>query len=57
VTVSNDATAIAWDTTTWGQKHAYAWRIGKLKCVGFSPDGTVIAAGGESGKIVLWDAV
>jgi WD40 repeat protein len=56
VTVSNDETAVAWDPATWAQKHAYAWRIGKLKCVAFSPDGQMIAAGGDSGKIVIWDA-
>jgi WD40 repeat protein len=27
-----------------------------LKCVAFSPDGQMIAAGGDSGKIVIWDA-
>jgi WD40 repeat protein len=27
-----------------------------LQCVAFSPDGTVLAAGGKNGLLVLWDA-
>src|SRR5262249_19726580 len=57
-TVSNDETAVIWDTRdtqTWSQRKAYAWRIGKLKCVALSPDGCLAAAGSDKGKIVMWD--
>jgi WD40 repeat protein len=55
ITVSNDATATVWDTADWRQKQAYAWKAGKLKCVALSPDGCLAAAGGDGGKVVVWD--
>lgn len=57
ITVSNDALARVWRTDTWTESDAYEWKIGKLSCVAVSPDGSLLAAGGSTGKIVLWDAV
>jgi len=55
VTVSNDETVRLWDAATWGQVEGYEWKIGKLGCVAVSPDGMRMAAGGHTGKVVVWD--
>jgi hypothetical protein len=34
---------------------AFNWEIGRLRSVAFSPDGMLAAAGGDRGKIVVWD--
>ncbi|OAI47597.1 hypothetical protein AYO44_01590 [Planctomycetaceae bacterium SCGC AG-212-F19] len=52
---SNDATVKLYDTATWKVHTAFDWKIGRLRSVAFSPDGMRAAAGGDSGKIVIWD--
>lgn len=52
---SNDATVHVFDTVTWERVVRFTWQIGKLKAVAISPDGTLAAAGGENGDIVIWD--
>lgn len=52
---NNDTTVRFVDTTTWDVSTTYAWDIGKLKSVAFSPDGSLAAAGSDTGKIVVWD--
>jgi WD40 repeat protein len=44
-----------YDTTSWKVAQAFNWDIGRLRSVAFSPDGMLAAAGGEKGKIVVWD--
>jgi WD40 repeat protein len=52
---SNDATVKLYDTTTWKMEQAFNWDIGRLRSIAFSPDGMLAAAGGDKGKIVVWD--
>lgn len=52
---SNDKTVKLYETSTWQLAHAFDWQIGRLRSVAFSPDGTLAAAGGDKGKIVVWD--
>jgi WD40 repeat protein len=52
---SNDKTVKFYDTTNWTVAHAFDWEIGRLRSIAFSPDGMLAAAGGDKGKIVVWD--
>jgi WD40 repeat protein len=52
---SNDATVKLYDTATWKVAQSFNWDIGRLRSVAFSPDGMLAAAGGDKGKIVVWD--
>jgi WD40 repeat protein len=52
---SNDATVKLYDTTRWQMAHAFDWGIGRLRSIAFSPDGSLAAAGGDKGQIIVWD--
>lgn len=52
---SNDATVKLYDTTSWQVAKTYTWEIGRMRSVAFSPDGTLAAAGSDTGKVVVWD--
>ena len=54
-TASNDETIKFFDTTTWEVVRTFTWKTGKMRAVCFSPDGTLAAAGGEKGQVVVWD--
>jgi WD40 repeat protein len=53
--VGNDESVRLLDVSTWKPVKQYAWKIGKLRTVAFSPDGTLSVAGGENGQVVVWD--
>lgn len=55
LTASNDESIRVWVAPTWAEASGYAWKIGKLGCVAVSADGTLAAAGGSTGKVVVWD--
>jgi WD40 repeat protein len=52
---SNDMTVKLYDTTTWKIVYTFTWKIGRLRSVAFSPDGTLAAVGSEMGQVVVWD--
>jgi WD40 repeat protein len=56
VAASNDATVRVLDAHTFTEVRAFTWKIGRMRSVCFSPDGLRIAAGGERGRVVVWDA-
>lgn len=55
LTASNDESIRVWAAPNWVEATGYAWEIGKLGCVAVSADGTLAAAGGSTGKVVIWD--
>jgi WD40 repeat protein len=55
ITVSNDETAVVWETNGLTELRSFAWEIGKLKSVAVSPDGTRAACGSDRGRVVVWD--
>jgi WD40 repeat protein len=52
---SNDETVKFYDTSTWALASTFTWKVGKMRCLAFSPDGLVAAAGSETGQVVVWD--
>jgi WD40 repeat protein len=53
---SQDGTVRFWDTDTFRQRACFDWKIGSVRSVAFSPDGSVIAAGGsQENHLILWD--
>lgn len=44
-----------WDAATWKPLHKFDWKIGNVSCLAISDDGTVAAAGGDKGKVAVWD--
>ena len=52
---SNDATVKLYDTSTWDVARTFTWQIGRVRSIAFSPDGTLAAAGGDTGQVVVWD--
>lgn len=52
---NNDTTARLIDTHTWQVVRQYTWNVGRLVSVAVSPDGQLAAAGGDKGRLMLWD--
>jgi WD40 repeat protein len=50
-----DGTVRLWDSTTGAETRSFDWGIGKIQAAAVSPDGTLCAAGSDSGQIVVWD--
>jgi WD40 repeat protein len=52
---SNDRTVKLYDTATWQLARVFAWDVGRMRSVAFSPDGLLAAAGSDTGRVVVWD--
>jgi WD40 repeat protein len=52
---SNEETVKFWDARTWKLAAEFAWQAGGLRCLAFSADGMLAAAGGTGRKVVVWD--
>ena len=52
---SNDESVKLYDTATWEIARTFTWDIGRMRSVAFSPDGTLAAAGSDTGNVVVWD--
>jgi WD40 repeat protein len=56
LTVSqSDQTVRHLDTKSWKESAAYKWKIGRVECIAYAPDGMKGAGGGNKGVIVVWD--
>jgi WD40 repeat protein len=44
-----------YDLGTLKQVHKWTWKLGPLRSVAYSPDGTLGAAGSDDGRVVVWD--
>lgn len=54
--LAGDAPSVlAYDTATWAVARKWNWKVGTLRAVAVSPDGTLAAAAGTRGTIVVWD--
>lgn len=54
-TAGGDGVVRYWHPETLRELKSFKWGVGKLHSVAFSADGTLGAAGGEKGRIALWD--
>lgn len=43
------------DVSTWAEVRCFDWGLPKARSVCFSPDGTLAAAGSDTGRVVVWD--
>jgi WD40 repeat protein len=56
MTGSWDQTIRLWDAATGKERANYHWDIGRVYCATYAPDGLRLAAGGDLGRVVVWDA-
>jgi WD40 repeat protein len=54
-TAGLDGAVTLWDARTWKAAQSWTWEAGQARSICFSADGTLAAAGTNTGKIVVWD--
>ena len=48
--------SVRWrDVRSGAERAAYRWGIGRLLALAVAPDGMTADAGGEDGRVVIWD--
>jgi len=52
---SNDETVHVFDTATWERISRFSWKLGQLRSIGVSADGSLAAAGNDKGEVIVWD--
>jgi WD40 repeat protein len=55
LTAGHDELARVWAAPNWDEVNSFDWKIGSLKCLTVNRVGTLAAAGGDRGKVVVWD--
>jgi eukaryotic-like serine/threonine-protein kinase len=55
ITVSNETTAVLWETAKWTEVREFVWDIGPLKSVAIAPDGARAVCASDRGRVVVWD--
>ncbi len=53
--VGGDGKVRLWSAADLSPLRTFDWGIGKLHAVAFNQNGTLAAAGGDKGKVVVWD--
>jgi len=51
----SDETVRVFDRTTWEEVSKFTWKSGRLRSVTYSADGTLAAAGSDTGQVIVWD--
>ena len=54
-TSSTDGTVCRWDAGDFALADRLSWGLGPLYSVAVAPDGLTAAAGGDAGRVVVWD--
>ena len=44
-----------WDTTDGRPLRTWDWGVGPLQAIAVAPNGLTAAAGGDRGRVVVWD--
>ena len=52
---NNGPSVVVYDTNTWKPARKWKWSAGTLRACAVSPDGTLAAAAGPRGTVVVWD--
>ena len=50
-----ESSIVLWDAWSWRERAAFAWDAGYPRALAVAPDGLTLAAGGETGELVIWD--